>query len=215
MKYLVLTLISALFCSSHSFAEVPLNCPAGDKPLMRQTSYGKRDLILCVDPNTPPSTGLFLSNFKIYSMNRSGAPSTPHFIAGPLNKIKVSETGHGFLAVEMITVYGETIPSVEQEINCNDHDCKRVPGVCVFKKPVAKSTLPNDQIQEYITGDRKGQTPSEQLMTDVADLAFTGDLKAQSYFQLDSSTFNLNAGDAEKFVYIKNMIEKLSSHSCF
>lgn len=186
------------------------DCPGGiganpgDHPRVSFRAKNGNTLIICGSSAE--------SEFDLYFVDSSGVPGIPLATYGAEQNVKVSQQGDSLILEERTYHNKGWIPVFRVEVACGGNRCVVGREKCVLKK--SKSTGDLMEIQSYQKGRNEGRFPDEVVINHAADLALSGNKKAQDIFLKGESTLKLDGAVGEIFSATKNLILKLKRMKC-
>lgn len=183
----------------------------GEAPVFSSETKDKIKLLICGIAEGSGEKAIY-SDFKIYSHNGS-KHSDAVMEAGSNEPYWVKPSDQGLILEELKFVKGEYYPFYKHEILCKGSDCKKLGRVCVFKKLKAFPTEVLSEIKTYAKGANEKKMPADFLITELRDLALTGNKKAQEIFEKKPG-FRLEEESLEEFNNAKDLIVKLKKSNC-
>lgn len=213
-----LFLLSALISLSFG-SDKPLTCPPGigatqgDAPKIVFSPNRKVQVVVCgFETGNNPETK-HLSEFDVYSVRN--AEFKKLFTASALEHFLVS-VKKDLLILTELTWHSRKkwVPAFERKIGCTSANCTISSERCLFKKVAQAPKGAWVEYQRYESGDLKGKVPDERVISNLGELALSGDQKAFTTFTQDSPPIALDGASAEEFLSIKSLLNRLKKNHC-
>lgn len=214
MRILLLGLSIVFFSQATIGAEPAPNikCPVdgigsskGDIPVVL-VKTPKGHLLVCGYHEKNGKEDLY-SEFDIYSQNK-GKYSASLYRVGALANYKIEPFVGGVNLIELISFRGNQVPFQTLAMNCNLGDeCSISKASCETQsfKPFKTDIL--ERIKPFY---KNGKNPSESMISELSDLALTGNVEAIRIFEKNPG-IALDGAIAEDF----KKTQKLLQHPCF
>ena len=191
------------------------NAEAGSdfsKPVLSVAVSGDRKLIVC--GYREPNRSEEFSEFKIYSVARSGEPSSPIFQTDAFHTFKLKNFKAGLQLTELLSISNKKVPVFRSQIVCDAKKCSPNREVCIYKGNSSANVDALKEVETYISGKNRSKVPDEMVISSVGNLAYSGNKKAQQIFFHRPETLALDAAPSEEFEFIKTMLSRLKERNC-
>ena len=215
MKFLAL--IIAVLVPIKLFA-ADLKCPDADsesdlsKPVLSASVFGDRKLIVC--GYREPDRSEEFSEFKVYSVGKTGEISGALFQTDAFHTFKITSIKHGLRLTELLSISKKKMPVFQSQITCDVKKCSPEREVCIYKLRKRTDTNALKEIESYISGKNKGKVPDEMIISSVAELAYAGNKKAQHILFHRPDSLALDAAPSEEFEFAQTLLSRMKESKC-
>jgi hypothetical protein len=166
-------------------------------------------IIICGDKDKD-----IFSEFDLYAIDKNGLASKPLVSGGALENFKINASNERITIHELFgTTDTQHDSGVIYFISCDKDSCKLSEEKCILQH--SKSNYPNaiPKMKTYLNSNTK-EYFSESLISELVDLAFSGNKEAQEFFLNSQKNLKIDGSNAEYYESTKYWLKKFIKLGC-
>lgn len=212
--------------SSYAFG-ANFKCPNTDTFQASVTLKDDSILIVCGNKNNDKPVGdkKAISEYRVYITDAHKTKPIPPYNITVKEAELLNWAGDGDyliypegdkLVFDEVIFYGKKwVPALRRTLACKKRKCIFSQEQCIFKKGTEGSIQEFTELQSYINGPNKGRPVSDILISNVGQLALSGNSKAiDMFYQGNKYQLDLDGAAAELHGDLSLLLERLKKSGC-